>query len=119
MRDAARTLRAHLQDAVEYKKRMRPLKVKLEDGTVKTVLIDDSDTVAQVCTAPLACTVRHAAPTARVRSQVVETIGKKMNLKGWEEFTLKYDDKGASRRRGAVGVANSDRMTHAWLQING
>jgi hypothetical protein len=26
----------------------------------------------------------------------VETIGKKMNLKGWEEFTLKYDDKGAS-----------------------
>jgi hypothetical protein len=39
-----------IQDTVEYKKRMRPLKVKLEDGTVKTVLIDDSDTVAQVST---------------------------------------------------------------------
>ena len=58
-------------DQLEYKKRMRPLKVKLEDGTVKTVLIDDSESV----------------------EGVVAAIGKKMNLKNYEEFTLKYDSK--------------------------
>lgn len=53
-------------DTIEYKKRMRPLKVKLEDGTVKTVLIDDSDTVAQVrvcvCVRVCACVLSLRPP---------------------------------------------------------
>lgn len=91
---------------------MRPLKVKLEDGTVKTVLIDDSDTVAQVSFFSVFYfrfrflknrnfLQKHKTKNRLMSTftkyqylQVVETIGKKMNLKGWEEFTLKYDDKG-------------------------
>ncbi len=37
-----------LQDHVEYKSRYRPLKIRLLDGTVKTILIDDSVIVAQL-----------------------------------------------------------------------
>jgi talin len=33
---------------VEYKSRYRPLKIRLLDGTVKTILIDDSLIVAQL-----------------------------------------------------------------------
>jgi len=79
-------------DTLEYKKRMRPLKVKLEDGMVKTMLIDDSHTVAQV----------------------VEAIGQKMQLKNWEEFTLKYDTKDQWLVPGATlaeqGVADRDAV---------
>ncbi len=33
---------------MEYKSRYRPLKIRLLDGTVKTILIDDSLIVAQI-----------------------------------------------------------------------
>ncbi|CAF2824008.1 unnamed protein product [Rotaria sp. Silwood2] len=36
------------EDHVEYKNRYRPLKIRLLDGTVKTILIDDSLIVAQL-----------------------------------------------------------------------
>jgi hypothetical protein len=36
------------QSTLEYKKKHRPLKISLTDGTVKTVLIDDSLTVAEI-----------------------------------------------------------------------
>ena len=49
-----------------YKKRHRPLKVLLVDTTTKMVLIDD------------------AAPVG----ELVTTIGRKMNLKNPEEFSL-------------------------------
>jgi talin len=55
-----------LQDLLIYKKRHRPLKVLLVDTTTKMVLIDD------------------AAPMG----DLVTTIGKKMNLKNSEEFSL-------------------------------
>jgi hypothetical protein len=63
--------RRRVQDAVEYKKRMRPLKVKLEDGTVKTVLIDDSDTVAQVCAAWIERCLRSPASSVLTSSAPV------------------------------------------------
>jgi hypothetical protein len=36
------------QDVLIYKKKHRPLKVKLMDDTVKTVLVDDSNTVIEI-----------------------------------------------------------------------
>lgn len=36
------------KDHVEYKSRYRPLKIRLLDGTIKTILIDDSLIVAQL-----------------------------------------------------------------------
>jgi hypothetical protein len=37
-----------VQDEIEYRTRYRPLKIRLLDGTVKTILIDDSLIVAQL-----------------------------------------------------------------------
>jgi len=56
-------------DTLEYKKKHRPLKVKLLDETVKTVIVDDSSTV----------------------EQLVEVIGKKINIKNFEEFSLQLE----------------------------
>lgn len=33
---------------MEYKKKQRPLKIRMLDGTVKTVLVDDSKTVTDM-----------------------------------------------------------------------
>lgn len=33
---------------MEYKRKMRPLRVRMLDGTVKTVLVDDSQVVANL-----------------------------------------------------------------------
>lgn len=61
-----------MQDDIHYKKKHRPLKVKLPDGTVKTVLIDDTLAV----------------------SDIVKVIGDKMNISSPEEFSLKEEGKG-------------------------
>lgn len=37
-----------LQDTMEYKKKQRPLKIRMLDGTVKTVMVDDSKTVTDM-----------------------------------------------------------------------
>lgn len=36
------------QDTMEYKKKQRPLKIRMLDGTVKTVMVDDSKTVTDM-----------------------------------------------------------------------
>ena len=36
------------QDILEYRKKQRPLRVRTLDGTVKTLLVDDSQTVAEL-----------------------------------------------------------------------
>lgn len=36
------------QDTMEYKKKQRPLKIRMLDGTVKTVMVDDSKTVTDI-----------------------------------------------------------------------
>lgn len=33
---------------MEYKKKQRPLKIRMLDGTVKTVMVDDSKTVTDI-----------------------------------------------------------------------
>lgn len=33
---------------MEYKKKQRPLKIRMLDGTVKTVMVDDSKTVTDM-----------------------------------------------------------------------
>jgi len=37
-----------LQDNLEYKKKQRPLKIRMLDGTVKTVMVDDSKIVSDM-----------------------------------------------------------------------
>lgn len=37
-----------LQDTLEYKKKQRPLKIRMLDGTVKTVMVDDSKIVTDL-----------------------------------------------------------------------
>jgi len=57
--------RSPLQDLLEYKKKHRTLRVKMLDETVKTVLVDDSNTVqelvATVCQKIGTATRAHAA----------------------------------------------------------
>lgn len=36
------------QDIVEYKKKQRPQKIKMLDGAVKTVMVDDSKAVGEL-----------------------------------------------------------------------
>lgn len=36
------------QDSLEYKRKMRPLRIRMLDGSVKTVLVDDSQNVANL-----------------------------------------------------------------------
>jgi talin len=57
-------------DTLEFKKKHRPLKVKLLDDTVKTMIVDDSMSV----------------------EQLVEIVGKKMNIKNFEEFSLQTEN---------------------------
>lgn len=37
-----------MKDTLEYKKKIRTLKVRMLDGTVKTLMIDDSQPVGQL-----------------------------------------------------------------------
>ena len=53
-------------DTIHFKKRIRPLKVKLMDGTIKTVLIDES------------------APV----SEVVDTVCRRIGIANGEEYSL-------------------------------
>lgn len=36
------------QDTLDYKKKQRPLKIRMLDGTVKTVMVDDSKMVSDM-----------------------------------------------------------------------
>lgn len=36
------------QDILEYKKKQRPQKIKMLDGAVKTIMVDDSKTVGEL-----------------------------------------------------------------------
>lgn len=36
------------QDVLEYKKKQRPQKIKMLDGAVKTIMVDDSKTVGEL-----------------------------------------------------------------------
>lgn len=55
------------QKDVTFKKIHRPLRIKLIDDTRKMVVIDDGDTVSNICA----------------------VIGQKIGLKSWEEFSLR------------------------------
>jgi len=44
----ARLLSCVCQDLLEYKKKHRVLRVKMLDGSVKTLMVDDSHTVSQM-----------------------------------------------------------------------
>ncbi|XP_033109397.1 talin-1-like isoform X3 [Anneissia japonica] len=56
-------------DTLEYRKKIRPLRVNLLDGSVKTVLIDDSNTV----------------------SQMLITISTKLGITNYDEYSLCRD----------------------------
>ncbi|XP_071942853.1 talin-1-like isoform X3 [Antedon mediterranea] len=56
-------------DMLEYRKKIRPLRVKLLDGSIKTVLIDDSNTV----------------------SQMLITISTKLGITNYDEYSLCRD----------------------------
>lgn len=36
------------QDVLEYKKKQRPQKIKMLDGAIKTIMVDDSKTVGEL-----------------------------------------------------------------------
>lgn len=36
------------QDILEYKKKQRPQKIKMLDGAIKTIMVDDSKTVGEL-----------------------------------------------------------------------
>ncbi|KAM9956083.1 hypothetical protein ACTFIW_005939 [Dictyostelium discoideum] len=58
-----------INDELDYKKKHRPLKVRLMDETVKTMLVDDSLTAGEI----------------------LEIIGKRIGIKNYEEFSLQTE----------------------------
>lgn len=36
------------QDVLEYKKKQRPQKIKMLDGAIKTIMVDDSKTIGEL-----------------------------------------------------------------------
>lgn len=58
---------SHGQKDVTFKKIHRPLRIRLVDDTRKMVVINDSETVGNICS----------------------VIGQKIGLKSWEEFSLR------------------------------
>eukprot|EP01119_Soliformovum_irregulare_P011517 TRINITY_DN2899_c0_g1_i3.p1 TRINITY_DN2899_c0_g1~~TRINITY_DN2899_c0_g1_i3.p1 ORF type:complete len:2521 (-),score=930.00 TRINITY_DN2899_c0_g1_i3:18-7580(-) len=69
-----RTLQYHdlaPNDELIYKKRHRTIKVKLQDGTIKTVLVDDTLTVTEISA----------------------VVGNKLSITNAEEFSLQLDEK--------------------------
>lgn len=93
-------------DTVDYKKKHRPLRVKLMDGAVKTVLVDDSQNVADM----------------------VEQICKRIGIQNFDEFSIQHDPAGEAsqaivkreqeRAKKAKGAADGkDKFTEEghWL----
>lgn len=72
---------------MEFKKIHRPLKIVLVDDTRKMVVIDDSQPVRGIC----------------------QTIGEKLGIKSWEEFSL--------RRPPTVNSDGSTKLG-AWLKCD-
>eukprot|EP01114_Cavostelium_apophysatum_P007404 TRINITY_DN194_c0_g1_i3.p1 TRINITY_DN194_c0_g1~~TRINITY_DN194_c0_g1_i3.p1 ORF type:complete len:2578 (-),score=946.84 TRINITY_DN194_c0_g1_i3:69-7802(-) len=58
-------------DEIEYKKKHRPIKIKLQDETIKTILVDDTLSVGDI----------------------VAVIGEKMSISNADEFSLKVEGK--------------------------
>eukprot|EP00117_Sycon_ciliatum_P044924 scpid3709/ scgid32340/ Talin-1 len=100
--DNARTLDFYTLrsgDLLDYVKKTRPLRVKMMDGSLKTVLIDDSATV----------------------EDLVKTICERVGISNANEYSLLDEETDqekaeASKRRGSVsGVMDGDVMLR-WLQ---
>ncbi|KAF2974858.1 hypothetical protein EK904_006817 [Melospiza melodia maxima] len=65
-------------DTMEYKKKQRPLKIRMLDGTVKTVMVDDSKTVTDML----------MTICARIGEERTVTGGKKGGITNYDEYSL-------------------------------
>ncbi|KAI1240201.1 hypothetical protein IHE44_0011656 [Lamprotornis superbus] len=65
-------------DTMEYKKKQRPLKIRMLDGTVKTVMVDDSKTVTDML----------MTICARIGEERAATGGKKGGITNYDEYSL-------------------------------
>ncbi|OWK58725.1 Talin-1 [Lonchura striata] len=65
-------------DTMEYKKKQRPLKIRMLDGTVKTVMVDDSKTVTDML----------MTICARIGEERTTTGGKKGGITNYDEYSL-------------------------------
>jgi len=84
----------YTNDIVELRKKHRPIKVKLIDETVKTILVDDSLSV----------------------EEVVKVIGEKMDLRNPEEFSLAVERSVERKnKKGKDGKEKAAKIVTSWL----
>jgi len=86
----------YANDVLELRKKHRPIKVKLVDDTIKTILVDDSLSV----------------------EEVVKVIGEKMDLRNPEEFSLGVERALARKnpnKKGKDGKVKAPKMSTFWL----
>ncbi|XP_039615508.1 talin-1 isoform X2 [Polypterus senegalus] len=73
-------------DTLEYKKKQRPLKIRMLDGTVKTVMVDDSKTV----------------------SDILMTICARIGITNYDEYSLVHDI-GEEKKEEYTGTLKKDK----------
>nr|XP_061836684.1 talin-1-like isoform X1 [Nerophis lumbriciformis] len=73
-------------DTLEYKKKQRPLKIRMLDGTVKTVMVDDS----------------------KIVSDMLMTICARIGITNYDEYSL-VRDIGEEKREEATGTLKRDK----------
>ncbi|XP_066523115.1 talin-2 [Hoplias malabaricus] len=73
-------------DILEYKKKQRPQKIKMLDGAIKTIMVDDSKTVGEL----------------------LVTICSRIGITNYEEYSL-IQEQGEERKEDGMGTLKKDR----------
>uniref|UniRef100_H3C8Y1 FERM domain-containing protein n=1 Tax=Tetraodon nigroviridis TaxID=99883 RepID=H3C8Y1_TETNG len=73
-------------DTLEYKKKQRPLKIRMLDGTVKTVMVDDS----------------------KIVSDMLMTICARIGITNYDEYSL-VRDMGEEKKEETTGTLRKDK----------
>ncbi|KAI2648250.1 Talin-2 [Labeo rohita] len=73
-------------DVLEYKKKQRPQKIKMLDGTIKTIMVDDSKTVGEL----------------------LVTICSRIGITNYEEYSL-IQEQVEEKREDGMGTLKKDR----------
>lgn len=79
---------------MEYKKKQRPLKIRMLDGTVKTVMVDDSKTVTDML----------MTICARIGEERTAT-GEEGRGREWQNLTGIWGSRSSSMADGLAGVS--------------
>lgn len=104
-----------LQDTLEYKKKQRPLKIRMLDATVKTVMVDDSKIVSDMLMTICARIGQLSSPplSSRCTSTSVclsclSMFSRVSGITNYDEYSL-VRDIGEEKKEETTGTLRRDR----------